>query len=65
MIPGIVSLLLLCMGFMNAEPDMFIAAGLFAVASEVSWCIFHVRRTFRWVGGINRPSDKTGADKER
>ena len=64
MIPGIISLLLLCMGFMNAEPDMFIAAGLFAVASEMGWCIFHVRRTFRLVGGVKRPSDKTGGDKE-
>lgn len=64
MIPGIVSLLLLCMGFMNAEPDMFIAAGLFAIASEMGWCMFHVRQMFRLVGGVKRPSDEPGGDKE-
>lgn len=64
MIPGTVSLLLLCLGFMNAEPGMLIAAGLFAIASEVSWCMFNVRQTFRLVGGVKRPSDKPSGDKE-
>ena len=63
MIPGIVSLLLLCMGFMNAEPDMFIAAGLFAIASEMGWFIYHVRSALGLIGKRS-PCRESGHDKE-
>ena len=63
MIPGIISLLLLRMGFMNAEPDMFVAAGLFAIASEMSWCIFHVRSALG-LTGKRSPRRESSHDKE-
>ena len=63
MIPGIVSLLLLCMGFMNAEPDMFIAAGLFAIASEMGWFIYHVRSALG-LTGKRSPRRESSHDKE-
>lgn len=63
MIPGVISLLLLCMGFMNAEPNMFVAAGLFAIASEMSWFIFYIRKVFGLVSKKPKPHEPSH-DKE-
>lgn len=54
MFTGLISFVMLAIGWQKGDTGLLIASGLFAIASNIGWLDFHIRKGCERIFGIKK-----------